>query len=186
MFKPFAFARKSKTFSYRCSCCGEKHAGAPSFATDRPFLCLDILDKEYEDRVFLNSDLCVIDNEHYFIRVTLTVPIHGSDEGFIFGDWVSQSQESFKKYIDSLGQDQSGQSSFGWWPVTSSAYREHEEPPAFLKANVVWLETGQRPEVILHPEETHQLGIDQRKGISWERAVELATRLLHPDTGANR
>ena len=94
---------------------------------------------------------------------------------------MSQSAESFKAYSESLGQDQSGQSSFGWWPVTSAAYWKIGTPAAMLKSHVIWQKKGTRPTVILAPEETHPLAVDQRNGISWNKAAALAMKLMHPE-----
>ena len=181
MFNPLSIIRKPKAFAYRCACCGKKHIGAPSFSVAQPFLCHDVPKDEFSARVTLDSDLCIIDGSQFFIRATLTIPIHNSPDGFVFGDWVSQSAESFKAYSESLGQDQSGQSSFGWWPVTSAAYWKAGEPAAMLKSHVIWQKKGTRPIVILDPEETHPLAIDQSNGISWDKAAALATKLMHPE-----
>lgn len=79
---------EKRTFSYKCDCCGIVHEGAPSFANDEPFQAFAVPEKEKASRVKLNSDLCVLDDEHYYIRATLEVPINETDDGFLWGVWV--------------------------------------------------------------------------------------------------
>lgn len=181
MFNPFSINRSSKAFSYRCACCGKRHKGSPTFAASRPFICNGLSKAEFEDRVYLTADLCTIDDVDYFIRANLTIPIIGCNDGFVFDAWVTQSIESFKAYTNSMGQDQSDQFSFGRWPVSAAPYAESGKPIMLLKSRVVWQKKGFRPKVILNSDEPHQLGIDQRNGISWDRAAEMATQLLHPE-----
>lgn len=37
----------------------------------------------------------------YFLRAILEVPIHGVDQPFLWGLWVSASEASFHRYLDS-------------------------------------------------------------------------------------
>ena len=65
----------------------------------------------------LSSDFCVItdtEGTDYFIRAVLEVPIHGAEKPFLWGVWVSLSQESFKRYWDTYDDPQVGEGFFGW------------------------------------------------------------------------
>jgi hypothetical protein len=145
-----------------------------------PFLAA-VPDEEYEVRVEYDDDLCLIragegqDQDICAIRAMLEVPIHGAAEPFSWGVWVTQSKESFRRYLDGVGTDQRGQISFGWLPVVLSSYRrDHsDEPLENLACDVIWQDVGMRPKILLH-ESDHPLVEDQRKGISWKKAVEIA------------
>ncbi len=175
--------KKPKRFAYTCSHCGQIHEGAPSFAFARPRQTYNIPSEEFENRVYLTSDLCVIDEENFYIRCTLEIPIIGSDDPFVWGIWVTQSQESFNNYVETYNLDQSDKSSFGWLPVDMKVYLDADTPTNIqhLKSEVRWGTAGQRPTVHIHDDEDHPLARDQRDGISWDRAIELAGRMLHSD-----
>lgn len=172
-----------KGFSYRCSECGELHTGAPSFSFKYPIYYLDVPEVERENQILLSDDLCQIepgaddpDGEMiYCIRVILEIPIKGSHDPFTWGVWVTQSKESFERYAETFGEDQSAEVSFGWLAVNMPFYNNTErgEPLEHLECDVQWGIVGQRPEVHLW-ECDHQLSVDQRNGISWEKAAEIA------------
>ncbi|MEM9635660.1 MAG: DUF2199 domain-containing protein [Pseudomonadota bacterium] len=168
---------QKKSFSFKCACCGEIHEGGPSFAYDEPAYIRGLTDEERAERVFLNSDLCVVDNETFFIRATLEIPINGSDDRFLWGVWVSQSKESFDRYVETYEQDQTGDGSFGWLSVTMPGYKSEGTDDTNLPTNVVW--GNERPQLKIHDDQDHPLAVDQRDGISWERAVELVVLLNH-------
>ncbi len=176
----FSVSSKHKTFAYRCAECGAIHRGAPSFAVAEPQLCAAIPEDEREARVRLSSDLCVVDDETFFIRGVLELPIHGAAEPFTLGNWVSQSRESFERYVQTFDQDQSGDRSFGWLVVAMPGYTEREPDGKWptLACDVHWRGVGDRPLIVPH-ECDHPLYHDCVDGIAWDRAVSLARLLMH-------
>lgn len=166
---------EKRTFSYKCICCGEICEGGPSFAYNEPCHTSAIPDEEKEKRVRLNSDLCVLDEEQFFIRATLEVPIKDTRDSFLWGVWVSQSKESFDRYIETFNEDQTGDGSFGWLTVSMPGYTKEGAKFVDLPTNVHW--GTERPEIQIHDDQDHPLALDQREGISWDRAVELAVLL---------
>nr|WP_237212715.1 DUF2199 domain-containing protein [Ruegeria lacuscaerulensis] len=172
-----------KEFRYKCSQCGKTHVGSPSFAYRYPTYYFDVPEDEREKRVRATEDLCQIDPSSdedgdatiYCIRVILEIPIKGAKEPFTWGVWVTQSKESFEKYVDTFDEDQSSQSSFGWLPVTMPFYKSSEAGAPFehLECDVHWGSPGQRPKACLWESE-HPLAVDQRSGISWQKASEMA------------
>ncbi|WP_417678031.1 DUF2199 domain-containing protein [Roseibium sp.] len=170
---------EKRKFLFKCACCGEIHEGGPSFSTDKPPAFFGIPEDERNDRIKINSGLCVIDGEEFWIRATLSVPILGTDDTFLWGVWVTQSKESFDRYVETYETDQSGDGSFGWLMVSLPGYTRDDQPMISLPVDVFW--GPERPEVRIHDDQDHPLAIDQREGISWERAVELVTFVLHPN-----
>lgn len=185
--KEYLLENSTGTFRYRCACCGNEFEGAPSFGVDTPVFINSVPKNERADRVKLDDDLCIVrpdpkensDKEIFAIRVTLEIPIHNCPEPFQWGLWVSQSKDSFFRYVETYEEDQSNESSFGWLPVTMPYYGDFdsEEFSGSLACDVNWGPKGQRPTIKLH-ECDHPLYFDQANGISWDRAVEIAREQL--------
>lgn len=158
------------------------HSGVPSFSISKPVYVNDLPERERENRVKLNSDLCEIlpsdgtdDDAITCIRTVLEIPIKGMDEPFTWGVWVTQSRGSFQRYVQTFNEDQSDQSSFGWLPVTMPYY--HTENPdgslLHLECDVNWRGKGARPKLTLW-EADHEFSVDQKQGISIEKATKIA------------
>lgn len=179
LFRP---GQKQKTFEFECECCGQLHTGSPSFAYQRPIYWFHVPEGERQTRINIDDDTCAIDDEYFFIRAVLEIPIHDVDEPFTWGLWVSQSKKNFERYIETFNQDPGGYTSTGWLPVTMPGYnrRDPEDELENLACDVEWQSSGARP--LIHPEECdHPLYHDYKNGISWERAAELARKFMHPD-----
>lgn len=127
------------------------------------------------------DDWCIIKDEgdtEYYIRTTLAIPIIGTADSFLWGLWVTQSQESFERYRATFDSDQSDDGSFGWLAVTMAPYQDPDEPLRWLECAVHWGPAGERPKLELW-ECDHPLAQDQHNGISIEKAAQMATGLLH-------
>jgi len=184
----FGIGRKPKTFEFQCSDCGDIHRGSPSFGYEKPTFYFEVPESDREARIKISSDFCSImpakddleSDTQYFIRATLDVPIEGVNDPFLWGVWVSQSKENFDRYYETYDEDQSGDGSFGWLSINLPSYnlKPPGQPLDNLACDVEWLLSGDRPKIWLH-ECDHQLYIDQRDGISWERAIEIAKIAMH-------
>ncbi|TQV71926.1 DUF2199 domain-containing protein [Denitrobaculum tricleocarpae] len=170
-----------KPFEFQCDLCGDLHKGSPSFANDAPYSYYRLTKSERTTQAQLTEDTCVINGESFFIRATLEIPIDDAEDPFCWGVWVSQSEKSFNRYIDTFHENQAEDGSFGWLAVTMPGYKRtgEGEPLEHLACNVEWQDKGTRPLVFPH-ECDHPLYGDVVDGISWDRAVELAKQILHP------
>lgn len=182
-FDWYALGNKpAKTFEFRCQCCGEVHRGSPSFGYEKPPAYFAIPEAERADRIKIDADTCEINDDEFYIRALLEIPVEGADEPFSWGAWVSQSAESFERYMQTYNQDQGGEGSFGWLTVTMPGYVRTEagEDWEHLACDVKWQAQGQRP--LIEPHECdHPLYHDAVNGISWDRAIELARLVMHPE-----
>lgn len=178
--KLFGLTSNPKSFQFRCSDCGEMHKGSPSFGYDTPFLYSTVPEEERADRAHLTSDICSIDDDTFFIRGVIEIPIHDVEDPLLWGVWVSQSQESFERYVASFDGDQSDDGSFGWLDVTMQGYdlTKDDEECETLGCDVSWQGFGARP-LIVPQECDHILYRDCTNGISWDRAIELARLVMH-------
>ena len=162
-------------FSYKCSRCGELHEGSPSFGYRAPDPYLE-QPKDVQDAGSLSEDLCEYtdeDGKHHFIRVVLEVPIHGLDDPFLWGVWVSLSEKSFERYVETYDQPDTSDSYFGWL-CNRLPYYENTH----LKTRVHPRGGGTRPYIILERTD-HPLSVDFHSGISVQKAQEIGEAILH-------
>ena len=167
-------------FAFKCSCCGKIHEGSPSFGFKAPDHYAALSDEQKASRGELNDDFCTITHDEgtdYFVRAVLEVPIHGVEEPFLWGIWVSLSKKSFDRYCETYDDPVEGDGFFGWVCNDIALYPY----PSLRRADVVVQLGKQRPKVFLHKgdAEDDQLVIDQVQGISVARAQELAEQALH-------
>ena len=167
-------------FAFKCSCCGEVHEGSPSFAFRAPDPYASLSDEQKASIATLTDDFCTITHDEgtdRFIRAVLEIPIHGAEEPFLLGVWVSLSEKSFNRYRDTYDEPAAGEGFFGW-----VCNRIHLYPYDNSRPSDVFVQpSGQRPKVVLHrgDPEDDPLVIDQVNGISVARAQELAERAMH-------
>src|SRR5688572_10338693 len=99
--------------SFQCHTCSETHDGLPHMGCDYPDPYFDVPEEERQRRVFIDSDLCSIDDEQFFIRGVIEIHVHGEDDPFGFGVWVSQKKENFQTYKENFESEEIGPF-FGW------------------------------------------------------------------------
>lgn len=155
--------------TYTCACCGEVHDDLPDLSFDRPNYAADVPDDQFEKRVKLNEDLCVVDDEHYFIRGVIKIPIHDYEQDLGFGVWVSQKKENFETYIENYDTPDIDPF-FGW---LSNEFKFGGVPTLNLKTMAHFQGNGQRPLIKLD-ESDHPLSVAQRNGISIDEAWKIA------------
>jgi hypothetical protein len=154
--------------TYTCSKCGEQHEGLPDIGFDKPAAWFSVPEDERADRVKLDADTCVIDNQEFYIRGVIEIPIHDYPQTFGIGVWVSQKKENFFTYLENSESSKIGPF-FGWLCCTLGYY---EEETQLLKTRAHFRGRGLRPSIELEPT-NHQLSIDQRDGISLAKAWDI-------------
>ena len=166
---------------FRCSECDQEHVGAPAFGFSAPVQYLDVPEAEREKRVFLTSDTCVIDDQHFFVRGCLEIPVLATDEFFSWGVWVSLSEASFFQFQDLLDVAQRAHQGpfLGWLCSPPRPYPDSMN----LKAKVHLRNDGMRPYIELEPTE-HPLAVEQRHGITVERVARIYEIMVHGTQGA--
>jgi hypothetical protein len=154
--------------AYKCSICGETHEGLPDIGDDKPYYWYTLSPEERESRAQLTEDTCVIDDEDYFIRGVLLLPVHDYERDFGFGVWVSQKWENFERYLAIPDATEIGPF-FGW---LSSELTCYEQSTLSLKTMAHFSGGGKRPTIELEPTD-HPLAVDQREGITLAKAWEI-------------
>ncbi|MEM9301902.1 MAG: DUF2199 domain-containing protein [Pseudomonadota bacterium] len=159
--------------SFHCEVCGETHAGLQkdlAFQMPDDAWELDYLDR-YK-RVRHNRDFCTLDDQRYFIRCLLEVPLQYNDDTFGWGLWVEVSQADHDLHVGKWdgGADKTppfagriannikGYVTLIGEPVEVKLYDEH------------------RPLLTFPESSQHPLAVEQREGISLKRHHELVDR----------
>jgi hypothetical protein len=162
----------SSTLRYTCACCGKTFNGLPALAFSTPsnFPQMPLwrrltLGSKMED-LYISSE-----QDARFVRCVLQIPILGTSETLDWGVWCSLSRDSFKRYRRTFrGRAQSKLGSMSsWFSSHCPGY-----PETFgLTCKIIPQDERMRPLVELEACD-HPLSVDQREGVTMERAVELA------------
>ena len=165
----------NKITGFHCTTFGKWHDEFPfDFVAEVPDMAYDIPPSEYESRVVGNSDFFVIDNQYYFARGIIEIPILGDDRTFNWGVWVSLSEKNFKRMTEllQLAEREKEPAYFGWL-CTALPY---PEPTPNLKTMVHTQSAGLRPKIELEPT-SHPLAIEQKQGIIVKRVQQIVEQL---------
>jgi hypothetical protein len=175
---------------WKCGSCEEWHTGAMlDVGFDQPHYWSSKYDRGYRwsllpsgglektCRTFLDSDYCAIDDEQFYVRGIVQLPILGAGEDFCWGVWGSLSRENFEALIraDAENKQPERTKMFSWLSSSLSDYPD----TLSLKMDEVIQEGGMRPH--FHLERTdHPLAKEFYEGITPERVKEIMFRALPP------
>lgn len=154
--------------SFKCSECGQIHDLSQLALVYRAprhvaRLSKELSNNEFIKRIKLNDDLCSIDEELYFIRGVLEVPIKKLNTTFEWGLWARVEYEDFNHYLAlwDADIDECEPPLKGWLSGSPPEYPEADD----TELAVHMRSDGLRPLFkIVSPDQ--QLGIDQRTGIT--------------------
>jgi hypothetical protein len=164
---------------YTCRGCDQTHDGLPfAYASPAPAHWYSLPEDERGQRsLMIDGEVCEIDDQFFFLRGSIRIPVLNTDQYFEWGVWVSLSRASYDRTVDLW--DQAGREGeppcFGWLqtalPYTPSTIN--------LKTMVHTQPLGLRPLIELEPTD-HPLAVEQREGITLHRVQEIAERMLPP------
>ena len=131
---------------------------------------------ERATRAKLSADVCVIDGKEFYIRGCIEIPVAGCSDVFVWGVWVSVSEESFRYIYEHwdapIGDDEPPR--FGWLCNWIRGYPEPQEV-----GSEVFLRSGNlRPRIVLEPTD-YPLSVEQREGITLERVKQIFAESGH-------
>jgi hypothetical protein len=121
-------------------------------------------------KTFLDEDYCAIDDEDFFVRGIIHLPIIGAAETFRWGVWGSLSRENFAK-LRQMNDDPKRtelQPMFSWLSTQIPEYPD----TLSLKMYAHIQEPSLRPTFSLEPTD-HPLSQQYHKGISPEQVKEI-------------
>jgi hypothetical protein len=161
--------------SFTCSCCGKEHEGLPDLAFGAPEDYVRISAEEKETIAKKADDLCSINDEQFFVRGILMVPIAGSDAEFGWGVWVSLNREDFYRYIDLYDAEDARERYVGALRNSLPGYPD----TLSLPVDVHLQPYPDRPKIVVH-ESDHPLSVHQREGIELDALQRIVESYLHP------
>ena len=156
---------------WKCNCCEEWHYGpCLDFTHDWPVYWTSEL-KEVPTN-YLDEDICMIENEDFFVRGVIHLPIIGTTETFRWGVWGSLSRENFEKMMATKDQAELPPM-FSWLSTRIDEYPDTVN----LKMYAHMQELKERPIFELEPTD-HPLSQEYYHGITPERVKEIMMRRL--------
>ncbi len=186
--------RPSVTFNdlanlrWKCGTCEEWHEGpCLDFGISEPHYWSkncepgtrwDVLPSGVFDtscKTFLDEDYCAIDDDNFFVRGIIQLPIIGTAETFNWGVWGSLSRSNFEILLraDLESRHIDPPPMFSWLSSQLSDYPD----TLSLKMHAHIQEPGMRPQFELEPSD-HPLSQEYHHGISPERVREIMLRRL--------
>jgi len=164
-----------KTAKWRCGTCNLEHEELPlDIAFQKPQQFFGIPSAEVPERVFLNEDLCVIDEKIFLVRAFLPLPIRGEEKVFGWGIWAQLHQIDFQRYIQLYQEDGSREAPFrGFIASVVPTYPETMNLPVSVQLG----RPTDRPILSVIPK-THPLYEEQTAGITLARAHEIIRTCL--------
>jgi hypothetical protein len=162
-------------YQWSCKCCGRQHDELPlDWTAKAPDHYLAIPEAERTARTQLSKDFCRIDDNAFYVRGAIEIPIVGRSDTLAWGVWASVSAASAKTIWEVWDAPDCASTGpfFGW---LSSALRLY--PDTFNLKTYVHLRAEFIPLIELEPTD-HPLAVEQRNGITVDRVVEIAEALL--------
>jgi hypothetical protein len=168
---------------WKCGSCDEWHSGpCRDFGVDSPYYWSQENEKasrrlklfpswsKKRNKTFLDQDYCAINDESFFVRGLIHLPIIGAAETFRWGVWGSLSRENFNKLrkMDSNPSRTELPAMFSW---LSSQLPEYPDT-LNLKMYAHIQEPGMRPHFFLELTD-HPLSQEYHHGITPERVKEI-------------
>jgi hypothetical protein len=157
---------------WTCPCCGKQYDTLPfAYVVMEPDAWRAVPVDERSERGTLWTDTCIIDQQQFYVRGRILVPVAGHTEPFIFNLWAAVSQQDFVRYGQLWDVERRAQEAplAGRLANTIAGY-----PPALgLECKVVLQDARVRPSFEL-PSPDHPLALEQRRGITLDRVKEIA------------
>jgi hypothetical protein len=150
---------------YSCTTCGQIHDSLPDLGFRWPDSYFGIPEPERAARIEGNSDTCAIDDEEFFIRGVILIPIVDTSDHLGLGVWVSQKRENFQTYLNHFDSSEIGPF-FGW---LSNSIPYYQPDTWAMKTMAHFQGSKQRPHIELAPSD-HPLYLDFSQGVSLDRA----------------
>jgi hypothetical protein len=161
-------------YAWTCRCCGKQYDTLPlNYGVNAPAQWFSLPESERATRAVLTDNYCRIDDADLFLRGCIEIPVHGLSESFVWGAWVSLSEESMERAFELWDAPliENEPPRFGWLCSSVATYPQ----TVGLKTNVHF-RPKHRPFIELEPTD-HPLALEQRNGMTIARVEEIAAAL---------
>ena len=161
-----------------CHACGKRHSETPlSFAADYPDTYANLSRDDRENRALISSDQCIIDKEQFYLRGCLEVPIIDfSNEVFLWGVWARIHETDFDTIHD-LWEKEGRENTIGPFKGRLANSLSLYPETLNMRLQIQIQPVRQRPLFLLEEPE-HPFAVEQRMGLTEEKAREYACQLL--------
>jgi len=132
---------------------------------------------ERDNRAVISSDQCIIDDNEFWIRGCLEIPIRDTDEIFIWGLWANLFEEDFDTIHDHW-ETPNRENLIGPFKGRLGNKLSLYPQTANLKLTIQIQPLGTRPLIFI--DEDHPLKSEQEEGISLETARRYSCMLMTP------
>jgi hypothetical protein len=158
-----------------CSVCGEHHdERLLDIRLGLPDDIHVLADDARTRRAWLADDFAVLDDERFFVRGVLELPVPRLDDRFAYGTWVEVSMPDFQELVRHWHDEEQ----FAAVECTLANELEPYRETVGLRATLRATSSDKLPLVEL-ADAPHELVGAQRSGISVDRSEELAAVVLH-------
>jgi len=154
----------------KCSCCGKMvPANNIELTFPMPDDILNLDQKEVNEKCKFNDDIYVYNDEKYYIRCILPLPVHDTSESYCIGVWVELSLSCFNRVWDLWDEeDKTNEPLFSGLLASQIPLTENSQNSKL----VVQLKgVSSRPEVFVK-DKSCSLYLEQTCGITMHRARE--------------
>ncbi len=162
---------------YACSVCGKLHPVADlSFATDFPDSYVNMSKDARDARALIGSDQCVIDQAQFYLRGCIELPVRESEGSFLWGVWARVHEVDFDEFAEYWETERREEMIGPYKGRLANSLSIYPETPN-MKLEIQIQPVGSRPLFFLEDQD-HPMTIEQRTGLSMEKAKEYACLLF--------
>ena len=158
-----------------CATCSKEHGSLPmDLAYRKPLDYFEIPEAQRAERIWIDDDLCVIDEERFLIRGVLPLPVHDGDDvvedEFRWGVWVEVEEAWFRRYLKLWDAADPEEPPF--WCRLSAVLPGYPDTDTLEGDALLLRGANARPLIYLRAED-HPLVGEQRSGITMARVHEI-------------
>lgn len=154
-----------------CTNCGAEHdLDEIEITFGKPDPYFDIPEDQRSARCWISPDACAIDEQRFFLRGLLPIPVQGREYPYSWGAWAEVSEDSFTRILELWDDEaQSEEPPFeGTLATNILPYPDTLGLPLFIR-----LEGPDSVPSFEILDKAHPIGVEQREGVDTVRVVEL-------------
>ena len=163
-------------YRFKCVSCDQWHEGIPGWGWKRPVEYFTVPEPERDERCFITTDLCVVDDKAFFVCGCYEAPVVGSSDIISLRLWARLSENDFMEFQSLIGVSE--RSHFGPYrgtlDISIPTYPETYELPVTLQIR----NDGTRP-LVRVADSSHPLAKEQESGATMERVQALYNFFEH-------
>lgn len=159
---------------YYCSECGLYHRDIPfSYGADEPVSYFSLTDKS---NTVINKDLCIINNNRFFIKGQIKIKVLDSENDFSWNVWIEIAKSDFDKEEANWNNENRflNEPYFGFIDTILNCYPDI----IGLRVSVQTQKLGIIPSIRIE-NSNHPLFLEQENGIDMNRVTQFAKKLLY-------